>query len=247
MHSLCSATPFPEKYAAPAVPSQSSALDCLLGLAFHVPILLSAEKAMKSSIRRPDSTNQLTRELDCLAKTLNNWLEAFSKGDPRMEQAHDSSPEALDTNDKLTPEVPRRIKPAKLFDLTCDSLSRICLLLTYASLSRVTRLSRSNNPQYQRELNIKLLTCAKELRDTTMRLAEAAETPVCRALALRAPLYFLKRWYNSARDYSGLRWCAEMQSKVCDDAPYLQWDALLPWSLMPLVTVPPPDAGIPGG
>ncbi|KAI3488054.1 hypothetical protein L1887_47932 [Cichorium endivia] len=96
---------------------QLSALDCLLGLAFHVPILLSAEKAMKSSIRRPDSTNQLTRELDCLAKTLNNWLEAFSKGDPRMEQAHDSSPEALDTNDKLTPEVPRRIKPAKLFDL----------------------------------------------------------------------------------------------------------------------------------
>lgn len=78
---------------------------------------------------------------------------------------------------------------------------------------------------------------AEQLRQTTIRLSIVAERPVCRALALRAPLHFLEEWYHATEDLHGMQWCLDMQDSVQKKAPYLNWDAVLPWSLISLVKV----------
>lgn len=71
-----------------------------------------------------------------------------------------------------------------------------------------------------------------------MLLERVAERPVCKALALRGPLYFLSNYYQSMEDSAGLELCLKMSEDVYAKALYLTWDSLLPWTLLPLVKVP---------
>ena len=70
-----------------------------------------------------------------------------------------------------------------------------------------------------------------------MLLSEIAEKPVSKAIATRAPLHFLCRYYRSVGDKPRLERCCEMIESICAEAPYLNWEMLLPWSLLPLTSV----------
>lgn len=232
MHSLCSRTPFPTEYAAPPLPSQSSALDFLYDLAFRVPGLLAIADAVSvSSTLEPSGYACAVRDLFAMGKLLDSWLKSFCK--PAMGQEHEVS------RSRRQPVLVSSKQSAShlLFALTCESLCRVCILLTCHSLH--TLHVRHGSSEEEERLSLGTATaCAQELYATAVLLERVAERPVCKALALRGPLYFLSDYYQFMEDSAGLELCFKMSEEVRAKAPYLNWDSLLPWSLLPLVKVP---------
>lgn len=114
-----------------------------------------------------------------------------------------------------------------LFDLTCESLCRICLLLVVESLHNLeTHMWPKHPPTFAPQDH------ATSLRKTMAALTHAAYTPICKARVMSAPLHFLGGFYEQQGDLSGLQWCRQIRETVCKEAPWLRWDALLPWCLL---------------
>lgn len=86
------------------------------------------------------------------------------------------------------------------------------------------------------------MDCADGLRKTMMSLEEAAGTPICKARVMSAPLHFLSDYYERHDDDSGLQWCHKTKELLQSEAPYLHWEALLPWCLLTLNEIPHYDA-----
>ena len=119
------------------------------------------------------------------------------------------------------------ITSKSLFDLTCESLCRICLLLVVESLHNFeSHMWPTQPPTFDPQ------THATSLRKTIAALTDAAYTPICKARVMSAPLHFLRRFYEQQGDSAGLRWCQRVRETVCKEAPWLRWDALLPWCLL---------------
>lgn len=131
----------------------------------------------------------------------------------------------------------RRNPIDSVYDLTCEALCRICLLLIYQGLAELYG-PRGSDITQRLDMLSTAATCAAGLYHTTALLEAVAESPVCRAVATRGPLHFLGEWYSHCGDDAGAQRCAETSASVCASAPYLHWGAVLPWSLLPLIRVP---------
>lgn len=233
MYALCNRSPFPAEYAAPTLPSLSSALDFLLDLAFRLPPLLaSVDSVTKSDAQEASSHVEFIRDITSLEKMLKSWLESFGhSAGLEYENPADSSWQNVVASLK-------RIQEKSVYDLTCEALCRSCLLLLYQGLVDVYSM-RSSEDAKRRNTHRIAATCAEGLYQTTALLAEVAERPVCKAVATRGPLHFLSEWYSHSGDLVGEERCAEVIASVHANASYLDWGAVLPWSLLPLVKVPP--------
>jgi hypothetical protein len=157
-------------------------------------------------------------------------MEAFCLGRPCGD--HVQSDSAL----RVTGPLQSRCRGA-FFDLTCEPLCRVCLLLVVESLTDLGDWTWSTN-----SLNLTPNACVRALRKTTTLLAEAASIPVCKARAAVFPLIFLSRYHTRAKDVVGLQWCLEIKETVHREATYVRWDASLPWSLLTLHEIPLHDA-----
>jgi hypothetical protein len=146
-------------------------------------------------------------------KALTAYLTTYCTADPLEDNRQDDSTENVSTS--------------SLFDLTCESLCRICLLLIVESLhSLESHMWPTQPPTFSPQDH------ATSLRKTMADLMHAAYTPICKARVMSAPLHFLRRFYEQKGDHSGLQWCQEARKTICEEAPWLRWDALLPWCLL---------------
>lgn len=59
-------------------------------------------------------------------------------------------------------------------------------------------------------------------------LLDTAGGLTSQAIAVRAPLFFLVRYYERTKDYDRLEWCRRAETSVRERVPFLQWDAMLP-------------------
>lgn len=175
----------------------------------------------------------LNKHLASLEQALLAWLETFRQ---RGMSARPSS-DGIEIDHLQSLKASNATSSDTLFGLSCEMLCRVCLLLIsrgHLQLDQHDSTSRLDDHHHHGVA----IERAEQLRQTTIGLAEIAERPVCRALALRAPLHFLDDWYRAAEDLSGLKWCLELRNSVQKKAPYLNWNAVLPWSLISLVKVP---------
>jgi hypothetical protein len=229
VHALCTRKPFPGNLAIPTTPTHSTKLDLLLDLASRIPLLLNTTDLITGAdFGKID--NPLIKSLITLEKALIAWLEAFCSGNAYGDYVQS------DPAPRVTGFLPLDCRRS-LFDLTCESLCRICLLLVVESL---TDLESWMWPTHS--LTVTPDACVRALRKTTTLLAEAAGVPVCKARATSCPLLFLSRYYTRTKDAVGLQWCLETKEAIYREAPYLRWDALLPWSLLTLHDIPLYDA-----
>lgn len=237
MHSLCNRKPFPTECAAPPVRSSSPALDFLFDLAFRLPPLLESVDAVEHvDGEETYFFESLKRDLASLERALSTWLGSFCKSLSHAEQDDHVVSSPCDAM-RIEAVLATKEKTPPLFDLACESLCRICLLLLYQSQMVLEPSDHSKQPEQSRASSAAAV-CADSLRHTVDQLAGVAERPIARGLALRAPLHFLDQWFSYAEDCDGLRWCAEMTKDMRRRAPYLHWDALMPWSFVPLIKVP---------
>jgi len=171
-------------------------------------------------------TKPLFEKLMILEYQLSSWLKAHLK-------RHDptTDPEILNAPRSSTQHS------TNLFNLTCESLCRISLLLAAESLNDLLE----THPQlyYNHQTNTATLpspeVCAANLCQTTTLLTRAAKTPINSARLASGPVYFLREFFTRKRDAAGLQWCAGLKKSVCDEgAPFLSWNALLPWCLLDL-------------
>lgn len=238
-HALHQREPFPTHLAMPVTPTRSVYLDSLLDLAFQIPPLLqAADSTIRAELCEP--TTALIKSLIAQEKALLAWIAWF---DASKHHDHDSNPVRQALNQPSSTHTPR----TPLFDQTCASLCRTCLLLVSESLSdlhnstpQVTATKTPPSPTAAAAAAA-ADTNATALCDSIVTLAEAAENSICRARALSGPLHFLSRFYARSGDSGRLRWCVALEKRLKDDAPYLRWSALLPWTLITLTWVPEPQ------
>jgi hypothetical protein len=203
----------------------------VLDLAFRLPPLLACADTIITRGTGKFSDHKTTvydlasvvRDFLALKKMLDSWLKTFHEP---FEQTERES--ALSSR--------RRENKRPLPDVTSESLCRICLLLIYQALGDLYDAHNSNAAS-RSCAHQQAETCAEDLYQTTMLLSEIAEKPVSKAIATRAPLHFLCRYYRSVGDNPRLERCYEMIESICAEAPYLNWEMLLPWSLLPLTSV----------
>ena len=228
---MCNRQPFPVAYAALPLGSQSPALDFVLDLAFRLPPLLASAdtaiaRAKGDGLRHGDIVHDLARvvrDLLALKKMLDSWLKTFCE-----------PTEQIGTERALVSR--RRDNKRPLPDVTSESLCRICILLINQALHDLHN-SHDSDASSRKQAHDQAAKCAEDLYQTTMLLSEIAERPVSKAIATRAPLHFLCRYYRSVDDNPRLERCYEMIEHICTEAPYLNWEMLLPWSLLPLTSV----------
>jgi hypothetical protein len=225
---LCNRQPFPAQYEAPPLRSSTPAADFVLDLAFRLPPLLaSADQVTNQAVQEAATHHEavrglakVVRELVALKKIFDSWLKSFCE----HIEGGNASPRWLKENKRSLPDV------------TAESLCRICLLLILRTLCE---LHESQNSDTASQAHAKRLavSCAEDLYQTTLLLLVIAERPVSKALSTRAPLHFLCQYYQSVNDCPRLERCNEIIETLRTEAPYLNWEMLLPWSLLPLTSV----------
>jgi hypothetical protein len=178
------------------------------------------------------SQEDLAMRLDVQETALRSWFAAHSLSDAGQATAR-SNLAVNKIGDANSPPDSRN----SLFNLTCETLCRICHLLIADSLARLDeRTSHDLSPCPSPD------TCASDLRKAMIMLEEAACTPICKARVMSAPLHFLSGYYKRHEGDEGLQWCHETKQALRSEAPYLHWDALLPWCLLTLNEIPYYDA-----
>jgi hypothetical protein len=155
-------------------------------------------------------------------------------------------------NNSLEHTPPTRRTNPNVFDLTCESLCRISLLLAVESLDDLLKYhshhhhhhSQPNHNFHQTTTTTTIIppleVLTAELCRTATHLFSAATTPINRARTVSGPIHFLRDFFTRKEDEAGLRWCDEMKGRVYggdDDygeeaVAFLRWDALLPWCLL---------------
>jgi hypothetical protein len=176
----------------------------------------------------------LASRLDVQETALRSWLVAHSLSDTGQGNVR-SGLAVNQTGDLETSSSPDSRN--SLFNLTCETLCRICHLLIVESLARLDDRTSHSLPSC-----LSSNACASDLRKAMTLLEEAAGTPICKARVMSAPLHFLSEFCKRHEDYAGLWWCHKTKEALQSEAPYLHWDALLPWCLLTLNEIPYYDA-----
>lgn len=197
-------------------------------MAFRLPPLLSSADAVITRATNEISNRQsivhdlarIVRDLLALKKMLDSWLKTFC--------------EPVESESALSWRQGQ--KKRALPEVTAESLCRICLLLIHQAISDLHD-SHHSDVSSRTRAHEQAGICAEGLYQTTILLSEIAERPVSKAIATCGPLHFLCNYYRSVSDNSRLERCHEMIKRICAEAPYLNWDMLLPWSFLPLTSV----------
>jgi hypothetical protein len=171
----------------------------------------------------------LTRHLVNLKAALSAWLKTYHTSG-LLEGRVRSLPASEDANHASSMKVSR----GSFFDLICKLLCLICLLLLEEGLIAIESAQRQS--QHQPTASAK--ECALQLSRTTRLLADAVASPVCKGRATRFALYVLAGYHTKTGDSRGLESCLRVQREICEEAPYICWDALLPRSFMALTCMP---------
>lgn len=227
--------PFPQDLAIHALPTQQDRLHSLLVLAFKVPELLEATD-LRIAGRPRDSYDSLVERLSIQMTALSSWLGEFTVS----EREQELSLEVVTMGVTKVQAGPATLSPAvkpSIFNLTCETLCRICLLLIVESL-----VSLEHQMWPKRSPSSAADACASDLLNTMTMLEKAAVMPICKARVMSAPLHFLSGYYARHNDRAGSRLCENIKEALENEAPYLHWDALLPWCLLTLSEIPHYDA-----
>lgn len=78
---------------------------------------------------------------------------------------------------------------------------------------------------------------ARELVECVPRLAATTAGEVGKALAVRAPIYFVGRWYQQSGNEEALQRWTHFDTQFRDKFPHLNWGALLPLSYLALLWI----------
>ena len=212
-------------------------LESFIRRALHLPELLErADSILHSRIRPIDSITSTIKRLRILDEELTYSLPYELR-----------SSETLFSFVAITEfgfDVPTLVAPSYIFpdalrfpcflSAISHTLTWTCLLvLRSAQQELVSVLTSAEHPrpgQGKSSLDcFELDEIANMLCKSIPYLLCTAGEVMAQAMAVRALLYFVKRYFERINSYNRLEWCCKVESGVRETAGLFQWDALLPW------------------
>lgn len=197
-------------YTKDAAPTNPGSIEDLTRLALAVVKCLEYADALEASA---SSSPTFMRELYDLGTSVGEWVESFR-------QIHLGR---CDTMKENTAHVNRHFIYLGL------AFQKCLLLLIYEARWRLS----AEDQTIQNAAD----DCAKELWDLVPHLAETTAGEVGKAWAVRAPLYFVGRWYRQSQNGQALEEWTDLDMHFRHAFPYLDWGALLPFSFLALLWI----------
>ena len=207
----------------------------LLRLAMQLPAMLGTADAITASAGLDHArVFDCLRHLKVLERDLVSWLAGYyHEGNHSV---FDSS-SSCEQGQVLSSADEEALSFCSFLDATYHCLYWTCLLLLRRSklnLSSFLPGALADIDQSKRTstlLSESIDECASLLCRSLPYLANTARGTVCKAMALRAPLYFASQWFDISHNEEKLKWCKEVERLAREEAFFLDWDALLPWNL----------------
>ncbi|KAK5126088.1 hypothetical protein LTR85_011443 [Meristemomyces frigidus] len=240
MHAIVTRKPFAigERFSrSPKGDTPSGSTDALLQLGWRVPGLLEKADSVKFSRRTNHSSIARVRaQLLALEEDLTDWLSEYylmqygsethrlDLSPPDTREGSYMSEDSFDVHSKA-------LRFHSFLDAEYHALYWTCLLLLRQSRWDLTS-RRTAADASQPDLVAEIDEIADLLCESVPYLSATAEGLVCRAMAVRAPLHFAGQWFERTRiaNEEKLSWCRDVEQRIRKEVPFLQWDAVLPWS-----------------
>jgi hypothetical protein len=210
-----------------ATPSPGTS-EAMYRLALQVPTLLElTDQLIVSTENCTEEVAEARIALLQLENSLLEWFEAWIALQPSRK------PLASALTDMET--APKPCAALCFEDNLVAALVWCLLLLLHESVYDLTRLL----PDEIRIISVtevvtldKVNTYAVLLYQSVHRLCQQAGAPLSKALAVSAPLHFVKRWCSRVCDTKQFERCIALEIHLRESAPYLDLDVALFWSFL---------------
>lgn len=198
--------------------------ETLMRLAIQVPGLLShAREAMELNIETgsPSACEQAVLPLHKLECHLIQW--DLYRPPSRVK--------SRGIDDKTIAKQDHGCEETSFLIAQCQAMCNICLLLIRESLADLfaAQGEEKSNQYYIKQA----AATADELCELAERFMEEEEhASLSKALSVRAPLHFARRWYETSDDSKMAANVRTLEAQVQKEVPFLSWQSLLPMSLV---------------
>lgn len=221
----------------------------LLQLAYHLPELL--DHATKARVQMQPSIIHVRIRTACLQHQLDLWLADYKKMQQRSSNTKKRSLIPGEIGPGLCPSrIESHLTGSNGFASAIDGLTYAlfwtCMLLVREAIHYTDGHDHGTairNCECSRDID----ECADLLLDCLPYLWQSQNGILGKAFAIRAPVHFATEWYRQAENALKSQACQVAEKCYRDQVPFIEWDALLPWSFLPLAhsTGLDPGAGDP--
>jgi hypothetical protein len=176
-----------------------------------------------------------------LEQECHEWLSDYYELNGLTTTPSSDSPASAESpsDPECTEPQGRALKYRSVLEASYHSLYWVCILLIREALLDLSSRRTDTASGKQRSYYAVIDQCADLLCESIPYLSEAADATVLRAMVVRAPLHFASRWFLRTGNMEKLDWCQAVEKRIRSDAPFLQWDALLPWSFFSILWLAP--------
>ncbi|GAM88635.1 hypothetical protein ANO11243_066690 [Dothideomycetidae sp. 11243] len=215
--------------------------DGLLVLGLSIPPLLQQSDTIKQATSGPIDdvsvvVDHIRRHLTKTQQWMTNSTQQGAIHVPEVLDRLPSTPEgSWLTNFGHTSIIQGPVRFISFLESSCHILYHVCVLLLAEVLMDMSALEGTLNHTTASSLASTMDGCADMLCRSVPYVAVNAGAAACQAMACRSPLHYAKRWYSRSGQASKVQWCTQVEDHFRNQAPFLEWELLLPWGLF---TVP---------
>lgn len=208
-------------------------ISALISTAMTLPAMLEEFDRLNEDLVAPKcQAKNLQRKLKELEVELLTWLVRYEHNAVARASSHGSG--SLRDSSRRSSKLKNRPQQPKFrsfldavthcFHATLLLLVRHCLCGLMLDATKVTSQSSTLVTQTN--------ASAMQICESMDFISTTAGSPLSQALVVRAPFHFLESWYRWKRDAEAVNWCRSKQDQLKARLPFIDWDALLPWSFI---------------
>lgn len=163
-----------------------------------------------------------------LESNLSSWLTKFNPS-PTISQA------SATTSPKPHPEPLTFRDHNEALTLNMHSVAKLLITQLLLRLEALLPSTPTSDHNSENKFANEAERYAALLCRSIPSLSRTCGGHVSKGLALRTPLYFAGRWYEASGYDAGVEWCREVEGQLREELTWLSWEALLPWSFLPMM------------
>ena len=204
----------------------------VIRLALRLPGLIEATEAavtLTTELLDGKSLSELRSRLLQIELDLVSYLQRQASFDAA--QGTNSCQNEFDVShpDHLSTTTPENVLFTSLHSASCRVLCWICLLLVRQTLIQLPDLQSGS--QEKAQLAERANESASLIYGSLQYLWNQGGGLVNKACGVRAPVYFLIKWFGQRQNLERLQRCQRLEAQFRREAAFLDWEGLLPYSL----------------
>lgn len=213
----------------------SQRVECLLRLVMQLPSLLQqADTVIKLGDAEMSAGREIQWQLTSLEADFSEWLTMFRHDNVETLEDYEETPMNDFESVLLAPvgqsdAFTQALRFTSFLQATYYCIFWMCLVQLRRARFDLTCLMHGKDSAEARYTSQRVADCADSLCQSAPYFLDTAKGTICRALAVRAPLYFASQWYEKREEPAKLGWCRALENSIRAQTPHLSWEALLHW------------------